>query len=344
MLTRREFAAAGSSTLALALLQARAAAEPAGALLPIRGKRLYVEDTGPRDASALLYLHGGPGAGSYDFSRYQRDRLSKSLRLIVIDQRGVLRSDAIADKEAFGLQDLIDDCEALRNHFGLAHWAVLGHSFGGYLALDYAVQHPQAVNRVLFENPSWSFDLSARYLLRLEANELQRLGKQKDAKQALADANAPKSTPTQVVWDNFGKANAALGPARDDLYVHGSDKHFFDTLVMKSGLAKDNWGRGAHQQLRLYEEKKVFASLVPRLRDLKMPALLLKGDYDPATGPDQVAAFLHDVPHPQVVVFKNSAHFAHVEEPDRFAAVVSEFVRNGAVAAAETSPGWIGVP
>jgi proline iminopeptidase len=331
------------SVLALATSKSWAARDPVGRLVSIRGKRLYVEDSGPHDAPALLYLHGGPGSGSFDFSLYQRVRLSKTLRLIVIDQRGVLRSDAIADKEPFGVQDLVDDCEALRAHLGLAQWAVLGHSFGGYLALDYAAQHPERVNRVLFENPAWSFDLSARYLMRVGARALQKSGKEKQAKQALVYAEAPATMPADEVWDNFSNTMNTLGPAKDDIYVHGPDKHFFDGIVKQSGLSKENWSRGGHQQSLLYKEKKVFVSLVPRLHDLKMPALLLKGRYDAVTGPDQIAAFLHNVPNNRMVVFENSAHFDHVEEADRFAAIVSEFVRTGTVAASETASTWSGV-
>ena len=83
--------------MALGAEVARAA--EVGRLVPVRGTRVYVEDTGPRDAPALFYLHGGPGTGGYGFSFYQRERLSPRLRLVVIDQRGVLRSDPILETE-----------------------------------------------------------------------------------------------------------------------------------------------------------------------------------------------------------------------------------------------------
>jgi proline iminopeptidase len=82
--------------------------------LLVWGKQLYVEVLGPVTAPAVLYLHGGPGTGAYDFTRHQGGRLSPVVRLVAMDQRGVLRSDPLGDTEAFGLEDLIEDCEAVR--------------------------------------------------------------------------------------------------------------------------------------------------------------------------------------------------------------------------------------
>ncbi|MFL1673527.1 alpha/beta fold hydrolase [Paenibacillus dendritiformis] len=90
-----------------------------GELIPVRGKNLYVEHWGQAHQEALLYLHGGPGASCLDFSVYQAKELSKRIRVISMDQRGVLRSDPIEEDEPFGLDDLIRDCEVLdyfQNH------------------------------------------------------------------------------------------------------------------------------------------------------------------------------------------------------------------------------------
>jgi len=88
-LSRREAVTGG---LALGLLPTRASARAplSGRLIPVRDTRLWVEDYGPRDAPALLYVHGGPGLGVFEFSHYMRDQFT-DLRLILIDQRGVLR-------------------------------------------------------------------------------------------------------------------------------------------------------------------------------------------------------------------------------------------------------------
>ncbi len=305
------------------------AAAPNPHLRMVRGKRLHVEVVGPPSAPALLYLHGGPGTGSYDFMRHQQARLAPHLRLIALDQRGVLRSDPLGEGEAFGLADLVEDCEALRQQLGISRWAVLGHSFGGYLAVSYALKYPASVSALIFENPTFDFASSARELLRAIAERAEALGKADLAQEARAAAEGPLPPPDQ--WRAFSRAANRLGEAREAIFVHGPEKTFFAALVRDSGIPGDRWTQGnsgphSHQS-RLYAEGRVFTSLQPQLCKLAMPALLILGRYDRVTAPDQVRAFEREVPRGRTVIFDQSAHFVRFEEPDRYARTVLEFLR-----------------
>ncbi len=112
-------------------------------------KNIYYEIHGGTHLPVFLYLHGGPGAGSYDFIEHQSQRLSKFMRIIAIDQRGVLRSDPIEDDGSFGIFDLIRDCETIREYLGIEKWGIIGHSFGGYLAVQYQLHYPERVTQLL---------------------------------------------------------------------------------------------------------------------------------------------------------------------------------------------------
>ena len=83
--------------------------------LTIKNKKIYYEMNGDAHLPVFLYLHGGTEAGSYDFIEQQSQELSKFMRVIAIDQRGVLRSDPIKDEETFRILDLTDDCEIIRH-------------------------------------------------------------------------------------------------------------------------------------------------------------------------------------------------------------------------------------
>jgi proline iminopeptidase len=230
-------------------------------MLLVRGKQLYVEVLGPVTAPAVLYLHGGPGTGAYDFTRHQGGRLSPVLRLVAMDQRGVLRSDPLGDTEAFGLEDLIEDCEAVRRALGIDRWAVIGHSFGGYLAVRYALKYPAAVTAVVLESPTLDLGSSARSLLRRAAAEYRALGRASEAEACVTAAAAP--TTSDQVWSEFTRLSNGLGPARNNLYVYGPDKGFFDALVAESPIPREWWRRQNLFQQRLYAEKRVFESLLP---------------------------------------------------------------------------------
>src|SRR5437764_15485983 len=98
-------------------------------LTEIRDARLYVDQRGPADAPPVLFVHGGPGAGSYDFMKLQGERLTRGFHLIGVDQRGVQRSDPLTGPVSE--LDLVADYDALREQLGIAQWSVIGHSYGG---------------------------------------------------------------------------------------------------------------------------------------------------------------------------------------------------------------------
>jgi proline iminopeptidase len=108
---------------------------------------LYFEECGNPEGKPVVFLHGGPGAGSnaavrrfFDPARY---------RVVVFDQRGCGRSRPHASLEANTTWDLVADVERLREHLNIDRWQVFGGSWGSTLALAYAEQHPGRVTELL---------------------------------------------------------------------------------------------------------------------------------------------------------------------------------------------------
>ncbi len=65
----------------------------------------------------------------------------------------------------FGLNDLIEDCEELKKVLQIEKWSIIGHSFGGYVALLYASIYPSSIEKIIFEGPTFNFALTSRALL-----------------------------------------------------------------------------------------------------------------------------------------------------------------------------------
>jgi len=190
-------------------------------LIEVREKRLYVEIHGPENGLPLLYLHGGPGESFYEFMLHQSERLSTKVRLIAIDQRGVWRSDPIGEDESLSLQDLVDDCEGLREHLGIAQWDVLGHSFGGFLGLLYSTEHPQSVRRLIFEGPSFDFTLSFKSALRRTASLFEENGEMDRAIECLRVVEG-NGTPDEILED-YLQLSHGLGDRRMRIYCPKED-------------------------------------------------------------------------------------------------------------------------
>ena len=118
---------------------------------------LYVNVKG--EGTPCLYLHGGPGSGSYWLEKFVGDSLEKHFRMIYLDQRGVGRSTSPADGN-FSMERMVKDFEEEREALGIGRWITLGHSFGGLLQMGYALRHPSTVDAMIMINASLNMGMN----------------------------------------------------------------------------------------------------------------------------------------------------------------------------------------
>jgi proline iminopeptidase len=102
---------------------------------------MYYEQSGNPGGVAVVFLHGGPGAGASPVHRQFFD--PAFYRIVVLDQRGAGRSVPHGCLEDNTTPHLIADLERLRAHLGIERWLVFGGSWGSTLALAYAERHPE---------------------------------------------------------------------------------------------------------------------------------------------------------------------------------------------------------
>jgi proline iminopeptidase len=111
-------------------------------VLPLEGEHvMYWEQSGAPGGAPVLFLHGGPGAGTTPTHRRFFD--PAHYRIVLFDQRGAGKSTPHASIEDNTTQHLIADIERLREALGIAQWLVFGGSWGSTLALAYAQAHPE---------------------------------------------------------------------------------------------------------------------------------------------------------------------------------------------------------
>ncbi len=127
------------------------------------GHWIYVEEVGLRGGRPIAFLHGGPGSGSQHLHRTLFDPARD--HIFLIDQRGAGRSHPYLSRDANTTAHLVSDLEAIREHFDIAKWLLVGGSWGSTLALAYAEKHPERVSglvlRAIFlgtaEEVEWAF-------------------------------------------------------------------------------------------------------------------------------------------------------------------------------------------
>ncbi len=122
---------------------------PGEGYIPVQNAALYYRAIG--HGQPIVVLHGGPDFG-HAYLLPDLDRLSDAFRLIYYDQRGRGKSVGTVQPEDVSIQSEIDDLEGLRKYFQLESVALLGHSWGGLLAMEYATRHSERVSHLILMN------------------------------------------------------------------------------------------------------------------------------------------------------------------------------------------------
>jgi proline iminopeptidase len=268
-----------------------------------------------KGAPPLLFLHGGPGYNSYSFEAQAGHALEQHVKLIYLDQRGSGRSER-PWRGDYSIAGLVADIEALRMILGVPKIAVMGHSFGGTLALEYAAAYPQHVSKVVLV--SAAADIPAACAARVEyigRHYPDRLEK------ARAEAKARNETPDTCFY-----AFNSVGP---DLHQRVNDEVMFpdmalgkrqDALDAKSGLRNTGelgnalFGGGFTAYRFAHPER------------LAMPVLVMAGAEDYAIGLPAQRALGRSLPHARVVEYPHAGHFLYLDAPDRFTRDVTGFL------------------
>jgi len=121
------------------------------------GVDLYINVKGK--GTPCLYVHGGPGSGSYWLEKFAGDSLEQHFQMIYLDQRGVGRSTSPADQN-YSMNRMVQDFEEVRIALGIKQWLTLGHSFGGLLQMGYVTSKPNSIIGMIFINCTLSMDNS----------------------------------------------------------------------------------------------------------------------------------------------------------------------------------------
>lgn len=124
-----------------------------------------------------IYIHGGPGSGSYWMEKFSGDILEKRFQMIYLDLRGVGRSGSPSDGN-YKMERMLQDFEEIRKFLGLNNWMIMGHSFSGTMVTEYAYRHPNIITAMMMFNCSLDLNESINKSWIPKATEL--LGIQND--------------------------------------------------------------------------------------------------------------------------------------------------------------------
>ena len=279
-------------------------------LIDVGDTRLHVTERGAGDL-ALFVLHGGPGLDHTMFGSYL-DPLGDRYRLLLVDERGTGRSEPSAP-ETWGLAHHAADVEAMAGSLGLERYAVLGHSYGAFIAL-HAVDFPGRPAATIVS----SGVPDARFLARVE--------------EELAGFE-PVELREQVQASWAGEAHACT---QDEVAALLSDQlpfHFADPRDPRIDDLRGSLGDAVYgpDALRAAATEDYGAIAVEeRLAEVAHPVLVLAGRHDRTCPVAAAEAMAEGLPDAELVIFDHSGHMAFVEESDAYVGAVRDFLERRA--------------
>jgi proline iminopeptidase len=278
-----------------------------GQLVTAGDTRLFVVARGT-GSLPLFVLHGGPGLDHTMFGHHL-DALSDVCRLLFVDLRSQGHSDA-APPETWTLTQMAADVEQLAATLELERYAVLGHSFGAFVALQHAVDFSG--------RPAASFISAgvpaARYLEVVQRN---------------LEAFEPTELREQVANSWTREATAQTQEECRSLLSDQLPFHFRDPYDARIDAMRTDYREMVYspEVLRASANEEYGGiELEHRLSEVTHPLLVLAGRHDRACSVEAAQAIARGVPNAELVVFENSAHMTFVEEEATYIAAIRDFV------------------
>ncbi|AGY57680.1 alpha/beta fold hydrolase [Gloeobacter kilaueensis] len=269
----------------------------------VEGAGLVIDGSRLRSQPATFLVHGGPGA---DHTSYKPSfsPLSRKLQLIYFDHRGQGRS-ARGAKETYTLDNNVEDMEALRQHLGLDKIIVVGSSYGGMVALSYAIRYPQQVSHLIVISTvaSYRFRKRAQEILAERGTEEQK---------AIAHRLWDGAFENEEQLREFFKVMASL-------YSFTYDPNSPPKLSDQAILSPDAINVAFGGFLRSYD-------VVNQLHKITSPTLVIGGRHDWICPPEFSEEIAREIPNADLRIFENSGHLIRTDEPEALRDAIAGFL------------------
>lgn len=276
-----------------------------------RGYGVYYKIFGsPRSRKTpLLVVHGGPGSShNYLLSLAE---LSRERQVIFYDQLGGGLSERPAG-DIWSMKLFLDELQTMRDQLELNRIHLLGHSWGGMLAIEYLLDKPYGIESVILA--------SAMVSIPLYQQEVDKLKKDlpPHTYKTLIEHEAAGTT------DSKAYANAMKVYDKHYIYRDGSFPAKYKTP--KNSFCKESyhklWGASeafANGSLKNWDR-------IPRLQEIQTPTLIAAGQYDELT-PHQAVVTHDSMPNSKLRIFTAASHCAHIEQEKEYLKTMANFLR-----------------
>lgn len=273
--------------------------------------KLYYQKFGS-GGTPIIVVHGGPGLDQ-SYLQPQMLALSKNHEVIFYDQRGSGRSlETSLSPALINISQFTKDLEDLRKQLGLNKFILLGHSWGGFLAMRYTLNYPEHVSALILLNTS-----PADYK-----------GQQAFIKEFTKRTQPIKNEITPLF--NFLEFEKLTSAQISKLYRTVFSVYFYNPkkvneLTLNTSEESAKGGEKVMQLMSNTSWLKPNTNLFPELKKLNVPTLVISGKQDivPLWTSQEIK---EAIPHAEMVVLEECGHFPYIEKPDELFNHIQRFL------------------
>ncbi|KQQ85903.1 proline iminopeptidase-family hydrolase [Aureimonas sp. Leaf324] len=276
----------------------------------VEGGSVVTYSFGEGDETILL-LNGGPGLPC-DYLRDSHSCLvDHGYRVVAFDQLGTGRSDRPTDPALWTITRYVGEVEAVRQALDLGPVHLIGQSWGGWLSVEYALTHPEALRTLVLENTAADIPHLVGELGRLR----EALGSETVAMMQRHEAEGTLDHP------EYQAAITVLN------YRHVCRLAEWPAPVRRS---LGDWNMGPYETIQGPNEFTYTGNLkdwnrIPDMHRITVPTLITVGQHDELT-PACAMRMKLALPDAELRVFPNSSHMPFFEEPAAFFPVLVDFL------------------
>jgi proline iminopeptidase len=274
----------------------------------VKNGKIYYQTYGK--GSPIILINGGPGF-DHEYLLPQTLDLMKDHTLIYYDQRGTGRSlETPIDDTTININQYVEDLDDVRKKLGFEKVTILGHSWGGRLALEYAIKHQDHIDNLILmgSTPANSKGFKAfldEVAIRLKPVKAQLL--------AMEKSKEYKEGTPKMVADYYRLIFSTY------LYKRSDGNKISLKFTTPYALNMPKIMGLMHKVLNEFD-------LSSDLKNIKFPTLIIHGDHDPI--PLWTAQEIQTlIPNSKLEIMKNIGHFPPVENQAEFIRVIEDFVQ-----------------
>ncbi len=259
----------------------------------------------------VFCLNGGPGLPCDYLREAHSCLIDQGYRVVAFDQLGTGASDRPQDRSLWTIGRYVEETETVRKALGLGKVHMLGHSWGGWLAIDYALTYPENLQTLILEDTVADMPHLVTELERLRA----ALGPETVSMMQKHEAQGTYSHPEYL---------AAVSILN---YRHVCRLPEWPAPVRRS---LDDWNMGPYETMQGPNEFLYIGNLkdwnrIPDLPRLTMPVLITTGEHDELT-PACALRMKLALPNAELKVFANASHMPFYENPQDYYPALIDFL------------------